>query len=100
MLKKNLNRKALINKIYQNIGFSKIISENIINDIFDILISSFMVNEKVKIKSFGTFTKKKKAKRIGRNPKTKQKIMISARNVVTFKASKFLKNRINQKIDL
>ena len=41
MLKKNVNRKALSNKIYQYIGFSKIISENIVNDIFDIIISSF-----------------------------------------------------------
>ena len=57
MLKKNVNRKFLANKIYQNIGFSKIISENIVNDIFYILMSSFKENEKIKITSFGTFFK-------------------------------------------
>ena len=97
MLKKNVNRKALANKIYQNIGFSKIISENIVNDIFDIIISGFRENTKIKISSFGTFLKKRKNKRIGRNPKTKEKKIISARNVVTFKASKFFKDKINQK---
>ena len=97
MLKKNVNRKALANKIYQNIGFSKIISENIVNDIFDIIISGFRENKKIKISSFGTFSKKRKNKRIGRNPKTKEKKIISARNVVTFKASKFFKDKINQK---
>ena len=97
MLKKNVNRKTLANKIYQNIGFSKIISENIVNDIFDIIISSFRENKKIKISSFGTFSIKRKNKRIGRNPKTKEKKIISARNVVTFKASNFFKDKINQK---
>ena len=97
MLKKNVNRKILTNKIYQNIGFSKVISENILNDIFHIIMSSFKENNKIKITSFGTFLKKRKNKRMGRNPKTKEKKIISERNVVTFKASKFFKNRVNQK---
>ena len=97
MFKKNLNRKVLANIIHQNIGFSKIISGNIVNDIFYIIISGFKENEKVKITSFGTFQKRKKNERIGRNPRTKEKKIIPARNVVTFKASKFFKNKINQK---
>ena len=97
MLKKHANRRALANKIYQNIGFSKIISENIVNDIFYIIMSGFKEDEKVKITSFGTFIKKRKNERIGRNPKTKEKKIISARNVVTFKASNFFKDKINQK---
>ena len=97
MLKKNINRKTLTNIIYQNIGFSKVISENIVNDIFYIIISSFKENKKIKITSFGTFLKKSKNERIGLNPKTKEKKIISARNVVTFKASNFFKNKINQK---
>ena len=97
MLKKNVNRKSLTNIIYQNIGFSKIISKNIVNDIFYIIMSSFKENKKIKITSFGTFLKKSKNERIGLNPKTKEKKIISARNVITFKASKFFKNKINQK---
>jgi len=97
MFKKNLNRKVLANIIHQNIGFSKIISENIVNDIFYIIISGFKENEKVKITSFGTFQKIRKNERIGRNPKTKEKKIISARKVITFKASKLFKDRINQK---
>ena len=95
MLKKNVNRKTLANKIYQNIGFSKIISENIVNDIFNIIISSFKNNEKIKITSFGTFLKKRKNERIGRNPKTKEKKIISERNIVSFKPSKDFKDYIN-----
>ena len=97
MLKKNINRKVLADKIYQNIGFAKVISENLVNDIFNIIISNIKKNEKIKITSFGTFIKRRKKKRIGRNPKTKEKKMISERNVVTFKPSKSFKNIINLK---
>ena len=96
MFKKNLNRKVLANIIHQNIGFSKIISENIVNDIFYIIMLSFKENEKIKITSFGTFLKKRKNERIGRNPKTKEKKIISARNVIKFKASKYFREKINQ----
>ena len=97
MFKKNLNRRVLANIIHKNIGFSKVISENIVNDIFYIIISGFKKYEKVKITSFGTFQKRRKNERIGRNPKTKEKKIISARKVITFKASKLFKDRINQK---
>jgi len=95
MLKKNITKKNLANKIYENIGFSKIISENIVKDIFEIIITNLEKNNKIKITSFGTFLKKDKKERIGRNPKTKEKKIISSRKVITFKASKTLKDKIN-----
>ena len=95
MLKKNITKKNLANKIYENIGFSKIISENIVKDIFEIIITNLEKNNKIKINSFGTFLKKDKKERIGRNPKTKEKKIISSRKVITFKASKTLKDKIN-----
>ena len=76
MLKKNINRKFLVNKIYENIGFSKVICENILNDVFDIIKSNMSESNKIKITSFGTFSKKNKNERIGRNPKTKEKKII------------------------
>ena len=78
-------------------GFSKVISENIVNDIFYIIISNIEKNKKIKIASFGTFIMKRKKSRIGRNPKTKEKKIISSRIVLTFKASKIFKNKINLK---
>jgi len=95
MLKKNITKKNLANKIYENIGFSKIISENIVKDIYEIIITNLEKNNKIKITSFGTFLKKDKKERIGRNPKTKEKKIISSRKVITFKASKTLKDKIN-----
>ena len=50
---------------------------------------------KVKISNFGTFILRHKKPRLGRNPKTKKETIISERNVILFKPSKFLKNQIN-----
>ena len=91
----NLTKKDIINSIYMQIGFSKRISENILDDIFNLLIENIKKHRKVKISKFGTFTIRKKRSRIGRNPLTKEKKIISSRNVVLFKPSKEFKNLIN-----
>ena len=95
MLKKNLTRETLTNKIYQNIGLSKNISNLLVSDLFDEIINGLIKNDQVKISSFGTFKTIKKNERIGRNPKTKEEKRISSRVVVSFRASKQLKKKIN-----
>ncbi len=92
----NLTKKEIINSIYMQIGFSKKISENILEDIFQILLKNIILNKKVKIAKFGTFSLRKKNERIGRNPKTKVETIIKERNVILFKPSKELKNYINK----
>ena len=62
---------------------------------FEILLEGIKSKGKVKISNFGTFILRHKKPRIGRNPKTKKEVIISERNVVLFKPSKFLKNTIN-----
>ena len=92
----NLTKKQIINSIYMQIGFSKKISENLLEDVFQIILKNIILKKKVKIAKFGTFSLRKKKERIGRNPKTKEEKLISARNVVLFKPSKDLKNYINR----
>ena len=77
------------------IGFSKKISENLLEDILQIILKNIIKYKKVKIAKFGTFILRKKNKRIGRNPKTKESKIISERNVILFKASKEFKEYIN-----
>ena len=91
----NLIKKDLINSIYMQIGFSKKISESLLEDLFNIILKNIISENKVKIAKFGTFILRKKNKRIGRNPKTKEEKIISARNVILFKPSKELKEYIN-----
>ena len=77
------------------IGFSKKISENLLDDILDNIIDSLIKYKKIKISNFGTFSIRTKKSRFGRNPKTKEKKIISERKVILFKASKDFKNYIN-----
>tara|TARA_A100001015_G_scaffold237309_1_gene269866 strand:+ start:2167 stop:2463 length:297 start_codon:yes stop_codon:yes gene_type:complete len=91
----NLTKKEIINSIYMQIGFSKTISETLLEDIFEIILKNIIKHKKVKIAKFGTFTIRKKNERIGRNPKTKERKIISERNVILFKASKEFKSYIN-----
>ena len=91
----NLTKKEIVNSIYMQIGFSKKISEVLIEDIFQIILKNIIKKKKVKIAKFGTFTLRTKSSRIGRNPKTKESKIISERNVVLFKPSKELKFNIN-----
>jgi integration host factor subunit alpha len=95
MPKKNFTRKSLSNKIYQNVGFSKNMSSNILDDFFEILISDLIKTNKVKISSFGTFEVINKKERMGRNPKTKVPAKILSRKVVKFKPSVEFKKKLN-----
>jgi|TARA_B100001758_G_C18107910_1_gene452043 Bacterial nucleoid DNA-binding protein len=78
------------------IGYSKKISENFLEDFFEFIFENLKKNKKVKIAKFGTFELRFKKSRIGRNPKTKEKVTISERKVILFKPSKELKKKINQ----
>ena len=60
-----------------------------------VLLESLKNEGKVKISNFGTFILRHKKSRIGRNPKTKKEAIISERNVILFKPSKYFKNKIN-----
>ena len=93
----NLTKKDLVNLIYMQLGFSKLIARNLIDDFFLTLSNNIKDEKTLKLSKFGTFTIRKKKSRIGRNPKTKEKKVISARNVILFKASKEFKDFINQK---
>ena len=95
MVRINLTKKEIINSIYMQIGFSKKISETLLEDIFEIILKNIIKYKKVKISKFGTFILRKKAQRIGRNQKTKESKIISERNVILFKPSKDFKKYIN-----
>ena len=95
----NLTKKELVNLIYMQLGFSKQISENLIDDFFQIIVNNLLNEKTLKFSNFGTFNIRQKKTRVGRNPKTKKEAIISQRNVVLFKASKEFKDFVNLKDD-
>ena len=91
----NITRKKLYNRIHQNLGFSKNIASQIVDDFFELLIDELIKKKEVKISSFGTFKVIDKKERIGRNPKTRVVAKICARKIVKFKPSLKTKEKIN-----
>jgi len=99
MIRVNLTKKDLINSVYMQIGFSKSISENLIDDFLRTIIENLKNEKKLKLSKFGTFSIRNKKSRIGRNPLTKVQKTISERDVVLFKASKEFKDLVNSRND-
>ena len=91
----NLTKKDLVNIIYMRVGFSKQLSEILVDEFFSIIINNLITEKKIKISKFGTFSIRRKKSRIGRNPKTKEEKVISGREVVLFKPSKDFKEFVN-----
>ena len=91
----NLTKKDLVNLVYMQIGFSKQISENLIEEFLSLIIKNLKEKGQLKISKFGTFSIREKKSRIGRNPKTREETNISKRNVVLFKPSKDFKKLVN-----
>tara|TARA_A100000164_G_C21860013_1_gene749575 strand:- start:285 stop:581 length:297 start_codon:yes stop_codon:yes gene_type:complete len=95
----NLTKKDLVNSVYMQLGFSKHITENLIDDFFQTIVENLTSEKVLKLSNFGTFSIRNKRPRLGRNPKTKEEKMISERNVVLFKPSKEFKDFVNLKND-
>ena len=96
-MKKNITRDDIAEAINIEFGLSKKDCLDIVNDIIDSIILGLEQYQIFKIHNFGTFKLRKKNKRVGRNPKTKVEVVISERNVITFKSSKSVLSYINKK---
>ena len=88
----NLTKKDLVNLVYMQLGFSKQIAENLIEDFLSTIVSNIKEEKKLKLSKFGTFSIRQKKSRIGRNPKTKEESYLGETSIMHFKASKKLLN--------
>jgi len=95
MIKKNLTRKDITNRLHSRLGISRNLLGNILDDFFESLVTELIIKKKIKISSFGTFEVKNKKERIGRNPKNKIEFKISSRKIVKFKPSDIIKKKLN-----
>ena len=92
----NFTRDDIAETLHLEFGLTKKDCIMFVNDIIDVIIDGLQTNGYVKIHNFGSFKIKRKKSRIGRNPKTKESVMINERNVITFKPSKNTLDYINQ----
>ncbi len=96
-MEKTTTRSTLSEAVFKNVGLSRNESANLVDSVFSEILMSLIKGDDVKISSFGTFIVREKKERIGRNPKTGEEVPITARSVVTFRASNVLKSKVNTK---
>ena len=89
-----ITKLDLVNHLHDTLGLNKVESRELVEAFFQEIKQSLKNSEDVKISGFGNFKILNKKERPGRNPKTGEPVTISARKVVTFKASQKLRKRI------
>ena len=91
-----MNKKDIIQAIHEKIGFSRRETGAIVEAALERMKETLGKGEKVAISSFGKFEVRRRKAKKGRNLQTGETVLIPSRNVVTFKASRVLKERINE----
>ena len=91
-----MNKTELIAEVAKKCGISKKDAEKAVTTTFDTIADALSQGDKVQLVGFGSFEVKKRAARIGRNPKTKETIEIPASVVPVFKAGKALKDSVSK----
>jgi len=94
-----MTKANIVEEVSRKIGgFSKTQVVEVVETVFETMKETLERGEKLKISGFGNFTPRDKRTRVGRNPKTGEAMEISARRVVTFKASPVLKAKMNDQL--
>ena len=91
-----MNKSELINAVAVSAEVSKKEAEAVITAALDAITAALKEGDKVQLVGFGSFEVKKRAARVGCNPKTKETIEIPASVVPVFKAGKALKDAVGQ----
>jgi len=94
-MSKTITKLDLVNHLNEKLGLNKVESKELVEAFFDEIKKSLINNEEVKISGFGNFKILNKKERPGRNPKTGEPAIISARKVVTFKAGQKLRKKMS-----
>ena len=94
-MSKTITKLDLVNHLNEKLGLNKVESKELVEAFFNEIKKSLINNEEVKISGFGNFKILNKKERPGRNPKTGEPAIISARKVVTFKAGQKLRKKMS-----
>ena len=94
MASETVTRAHLSEAVYQEVGLSRHESAQLVESVLSQVSDALTSGETVKISSFGSFSVRQKGQRIGRNPKTKEEVVIQPRRVLTFRPSHLMKDRV------
>jgi integration host factor subunit alpha len=92
----SLTKDKLANRLQTQLGLNKKESLELLEGLLDIMKDTLTQGEDLLISGFGKFSVRQKNERRGRNPQTKESLILAARTVLVFKASKVLRELINK----
>ncbi len=89
-----MTKADLVTNVARKTGVTKKEVNHVISATLEVLREAFERREKVELRGFGVFEVRRRKKRMGRNPRTKQPVVIPARYVLVFKPSKIIKESL------
>ena len=89
-----MNKQGLVDVIHGKLGGTKTAAEEIVDMMFDSIVSTLKKGEEVSIAGLGIFSVKARAARTARNPKTGAAVQVPAMKVPKFRAAKALKEAV------
>jgi integration host factor subunit beta len=93
--KRRMTKADLIEEVSRLAELTRKDSEVIVETIFDSIVRSLRVGDKIEIRGFGSFRTRQRKPRVGRNPKTGDRVEVPAKKIPFFKPSKELKDLVN-----
>ena len=95
-----VTKMELANLLFDELGLNKREAKEFVELFFEEIRSALENGDNVKFSGFGSFSVRDKPQRPGRNPKTGEEIPVSARRVVTYKASQKIKDRVADNVKM
>ena len=92
----SLTKHKLASSLQTQIGMTKHASLDIVEKVFELMKTALANGDDLLISGFGKFSVREKKERLGRNPQTKEQMMLRPRRVVGFKASSRLREKMNE----
>jgi integration host factor subunit beta len=90
-----MTRAELVEHVTKVSSLSKKHAEIVVNTVFDAIIEALRADEKIELRGFGSFRIRRRQSRVGRNPKTGERVDVPAKRIPYFKPGKELKELIN-----
>lgn len=90
-----MTKAELVNRVSKRTDLNKRDAEVMVQTVLDSIIESLQNGDKVELRGFGSFRLRERAPRVGRNPKTGEKVNVPSKRVPYFKPGKDLKSLIN-----
>ena len=90
-----MTKADLIEGVSRVVDMTRKESEIIVESIFESIVRSLRMNDKIEIRGFGSFRTRQRKPRIGRNPKTGARVDVAAKKIPYFKPSKELRDLVN-----